>query len=311
MKCLISHSTPAFSITQFNKFFDVVKFDPNNLDYNFTTTDHFVILDSTDNIDPWQDRGFKVVVLHVWDQLLDNTERVCIKNNCLHMRPKNWIWMHFSWAWKIRNYDYIRPPTSPDHFFLLLMNLQRDHRDQLFEITKPYHDISLYSYVERGYYIKDDVPATGTPFQVGTSDQSFYNPAWYAQTSFSMVSESLVTEKRFISEKIFKPLAFQHAFVVHGTPGSLQYLHELGFETFDHVIDEGYDKELDHLLRLQLIQSMLKNLYQEYSTGKPLFADTVSQQKIQHNYHNFYNVDKLDQMWVTEIVNPVREFLNA
>jgi hypothetical protein len=219
--------------------------------------------------------------------------------------------MHFSWAWKIRNYDYIRPSTSPDHFFLLLMNLQRDHRDQLFEITKPYHDISLYSYVERGYYIKDDVPATRTPFQVGTSDQSFYNPAWYAQTSFSMVSESLVTEKRFISEKIFKPLAFQHAFVVHGTPGSLQYLHELGFETFDHVIDEGYDKELDHLLRLQLIQSMLKNLYQEYSTGKPLFADTVSQQKIQHNYHNFYNVDKLDQMWVTEIVNPVREFLNA
>jgi hypothetical protein len=311
MKCLISHSTPAFSITQFNKFFDVVKFDPNNLDYNFTTTDHFVILDSTDNIDPWQDRGFKVVVLHVWDQLLDNTERVCIKNNCLHLRPKNWIWMHFSWAWKIQNYDYIRPSTSPDHFFLLLMNLQRDHRDQLFEITKPYHDISLYSYVERGYYIKDDVPATGTPFQVGTSDQSFYNPAWYAQTSFSMVSESSVTEKRFISEKIFKPVAFQHAFVVHGTPGSLQYLHELGFETFDHVIDESYDKVSDYALRLQLIQSVLKNLYQEYSTGKSLFADTVSQQKIQHNYHNFYNVDKLDQMWVTEIVNPVREFLNA
>jgi hypothetical protein len=289
----------------------VVKFDPNNLDYNFTTTDHFVILDSTDNIDPWQDRGFKVVVLHVWDQLLDNTERVCIKNNCLHLRPKNWIWMHFSWAWKIQNYDYIRPSTSPDHFFLLLMNLQRDHRDQLFEITKPYHDISLYSYVERGYYIKDDVPATGAPFQVGTSDQSFYNPAWYAQTSFSMVSESSVTEKRFISEKIFKPVAFQHAFVVHGTPGSLQYLHELGFETFDHVIDESYDKVSDYALRLQLIQSVLKNLYQEYSTGKSLFADTVSQQKIQHNYHNFYNVDKLDQMWVTEIVNPVREFLNA
>ena len=311
MKCLISKSTPEFSITQFSKFFDVIKFDPNNLDYNFATTDYFVILDSADNIDPWQDRGFKVIVLHVWDQLLDNTNRVYIENNCLHLRPKNWIWMHFSFAWKIRNYDYIRPPASPDHFFLLLMNLKRDHRDQLFDITKSYHDISLYSYVERGYYIKDDVPATGTPFQVGTSDQSFYNPAWYAQTAFSIVAESTVTQKTYISEKIFKPLAFQHALVVHGTPGTLQYLHELGFETFDHVIDEGYDKELDYSLRLQLIQSVLKNLYQEYNTGQPLFADTVSQQKIQHNYHNFYNVNKLDQMWITEISNPIKEFLNA
>ena len=77
------------------------------------------------------------------------------------------------------------------------------------------------------------------------------------------------------------------------------------------MIDEGYDKELDHSLRLQLIQSVLKNLYQEYSTGQPLFADTVSQQKIQHNYHNFYNVNKLDQMWITEIINPIKEFLNA
>ena len=314
MKCLISNRIHKSSVTQFNKFFDVVKFDPDNLDYNFTPTDHFVILEyleSIDKIDQWRDRGFKVVVLHVWDQLLDNTTRVCIENNCLHLCPKNWIWMHFSLGWQFRNYNYIRPPSTPDYFFLLLMNLKRRDRDQLFNITKPYHDISLYSYVERGYYIKDDVPATGTPFQVGTSDQSFYNPAWYAQTSFSIVAESAVTQKTFISEKIFKPLAFQHAFVVHGTPGSLQYLHELGFETFDHVIDEKYDKELNYFLRLPLIQSVLKNLYQEYSTGQPLFADTMSKQKIQHNYHNFYNVNKLDQMWVTEIINPIKEFLNA
>jgi hypothetical protein len=298
-------------MNQFNKFFDVVKFDPDNLDYNFTTTDHFVILDHSDSIDQWRDRGFKVIVLHVWDQILDNTKRVYIENNCLHLRPKNWIWMHFSLVWQFRNYHYIRPPTTPDHFFLMLMNAKKGHRDQLFDVTKPYHNESLYSYVERGYYIKDDVPATGTPFQAGTSDQSFYNAAWYAQTAFSMVAESEVTQKTYISEKIFKPIAYQHAFVVHGTPGTLQYLHELGFETFDHVIDESYDKVSDYALRLQLIQSVLKNLYQEYSTGQPLFTDTVSQQKIQHNCHNFYNVNKVDQMWVTEIINPIKEFLNA
>ena len=37
----------------------------------------------------------------------------------------------------------------------------------------------------------------------------------------------------------------------------------------------------------------------------------LTKQKIQHNYHNFYNVNKLDQMWITEISNPIKEFLNA
>lgn len=312
MKCLISNRTPAFSVTQFKKFFDVVEFDPNNLDFNFTNTDHFVILDQSDNnADKWADRGFKIVTLHVWDQLLDNPKNVFIKNNCLHLRPKNWIWTHFSLCWQWRNYNYIRPPATPDQFFLMLMNKKKPHRDQLFNVTKPYHNESLYSYVDRGYYIKDDVPPTGTPFQTGTSDQNFYNPAWYSETAFSLVAESDITRERFISEKIFKPVAFQHACVVHGTPGTLQYLHELGFETFGHVIDEGYDKELKYSLRQQLIQTVLKNLYQEYSIRQPLFTDTVSQQKIQHNYYNFYDGNKIDQMWDTEMIAHIREFVNT
>jgi hypothetical protein len=126
-----------------------------------------------------------------------------------------------------------------------------------------------------------------------------------------MVAESEITQQRFISEKIFKPMAFRHAFVVHGTPGTIRYLHELGFETFDHIIDESYDNEANYFLRQQLIQTVLKNLYQNYSTGKSLFTDTISQQKIQHNYHNFYNVNKIDQMWNTEMIAHIREFVNT
>ena len=310
MKCLISNRTPEFSVSQFKKFFDVIKFDQNNPDYNFDKTDHFVISDNPNSVDQWHEQGFKVVALHVWDQLLDNPKRVCIENNCLHLRPKNWIWMHFSLLWQFRNYNYIRPLATPDHFFLMLINKKTPHRDHLFDITKPYHDKSLYSYVDRGYYIKDDVPASGTPFQTGTSDQNFYNPTWYAQTNFSMVSESEIIQQRFISEKIFKPMAFQHAFVVHGTPGTIKYLHELGFETFGHAIDESYDNEANYFLRQQLIQTVLKNLYQDYSTGKSLFTDAISQQKILHNYYNFYNVNKIDQMWDTEMITHIREFVN-
>ena len=311
MRCIVSNKTPDYIVIQLKRFFGVVAVDLNNPDYSFTNHDHFIILDHTDDrINQWADRGFKLIVLYAWDQLIDNTERIRIENNCLHLRPKNWIWMNFSLNWQARNYNYIRPPATPDRFFLMLMNKKKSYRDQWFKVTKPYHDASLYSYVDCGYYIKDDVPATGTPFQTGTSDQSFYNPAWYSETAFSMVSESEIYKERFISEKIFKPIAYQHAFVVYGTSGTLRYLHELGFETFDHVIDESYDNEADWFLRQQLIQGILKNLYQEYNAGKSLFSDTVSQQKILHNYHNFYDKNKIDQMWITEMIDPIRNFLN-
>lgn len=312
MRCLVSNRTPHYIINQLKKFFGVVAIDVTDLNYSFTNHDHFIILDHTDKtINQWADRGCKLILLHVWDQFIDNTELIRIENNCLHLRVKNWIWMNFSLCWQFRNYNYIRPPATPDRFFLMLMNQKKLHRDRWFKLTKPYHNASLYSYVDCGYYIKDDVPPTGTPFQSGTSDQSFYNPAWYSETAFSMVSESDIGQERFISEKIFKPIAYQHAFVVHGTPGTLRYLHELGFETFDHVIDESYDNEFNWFLRQQLIQNILETLYQEYLAGKPLFSDTVSRRKILHNYHNFYDKNRIDQMWITEIVNPIKEFVST
>ena len=188
------------------------------------------------------------------------------------------------------------------------MNLHRPHRDQLFATTQSYHADSLHSYVERGVLIQDDVPATGSGQCAGTSDQKFYNPDWYARTAFSMVAETCVNGKRFISEKIFKPLSFQHPFIVYGTVGTLKFLHESGFETFNHVIDESYDTINNTLLRLQAIEQVLNDLYNDYKQDIPLFADSISQQKLQHNYNKFYDIQ---QLWEKEIVNPIMEFINT
>lgn len=197
----------------------------------------------------------------------------------------------------------------------MLMNLHRDHRSRLFEATKPYHHCSLYSYVEHGYFLPDD--AALSTFKRGISDQHRYNANWYSQTAFSMVSEARVQwptkspTARFVTEKTFKPLAFQHALMVYGTPGTLKYLHELGFETFDHVIDESYDTITDSFQRLSAIESVLQQLFKEYQQGNSLFLDSVSQQKILHNYYAFYDKTKIDQLWTSQIINPIREFLHA
>jgi hypothetical protein len=275
----------------------------------------FVDVAETELISKLRSQGFGLIISKFYDEILDDSRGRYIEDNCLYLYARNWCRMHSATIWTKAKYNYIRPPVTPDRFLLMMMNLQRGHRTQLFEATRPYHKDSLYSYIEHGYYLPDDAPLS--THKRGTSDQHFYNPAWYARTNFSMVSEARVQwptrspTARFVTEKTFKPIAAQHPFVVYGTAGTLDYLHELGFETFDHAIDESYDTITNPTERLDAIKKILDDLYQQYQKGQRLFTDAISQQKILHNYYNFYNPDKISQLWITEIINPIGEFLNA
>ena len=48
-----------------------------------------------------------------------------------------------------------------------------------------------------------------------------------------------------ITEKVLKPLVNFHPMVLFGNPGALSMIHDYGFATFDPLIDESYDRELD------------------------------------------------------------------
>jgi len=71
-------------------------------------------------------------------------------------------------------------------------------------------------------------------------------PSLYLNSYLSVVTETLFFEThgrtRFVSEKIYKPIAQHHPFIVVGCPGTLQYIRSLGFQTFNgDLIDESYD----------------------------------------------------------------------
>ena len=275
----------------------------------------FLDIASTDLINQWRSQGFRLIISKFYDELLDDPQGTYTEDECLYLYSRNWFWINSAAIWSTATYNYIRTLSQPDRFFLMMMNLRRAHRTQLFEATQTYHADSLYSYIEQGHHLPDDAPVSTT--RRGTSNQHFYNPDWYARTNFSLVAEARVhwpaksPTARFISEKIFKPIAFQHAFIMYGTTNTLSYLHESGFETFDHGIDESYDTVADPIQRLQAIRSVLESLHQDYKRGNVLFADVRSQQKILHNYYNFYDPGKLNQLWTAEIINPIAEFLNA
>jgi hypothetical protein len=74
---------------------------------------------------------------------------------------------------------------------------------------------------------------------------------------------AVVTESYFamptgiISEKVLNAIKLGRPFVVVAPPKTLEYMHKLGFQTFERYWDEAYDTELNHELRLLKIFKVL------------------------------------------------------
>lgn len=64
-----------------------------------------------------------------------------------------------------------------------------------------------------------------------------------------------------LSEKIFKGFLYKTPFLVFAQYGVLKLLKELGFKTFDWLVDESYDYEPDDRKRLNLVFEETKKLF--------------------------------------------------
>jgi hypothetical protein len=90
----------------------------------------------------------------------------------------------------------------------------------------------------------------------------YLEPRAYIDTYFSVVTETVCAESMysFRTEKIAKPLAMGHPFVVASTPGFYRDLRQLGFRTFDHVIDESFDSIQNAQDRMDRITDIVADL---------------------------------------------------
>ena len=83
-------------------------------------------------------------------------------------------------------------------------------------------------------------------------------------TYFSVVTETVFDYPySFRTEKIWKPIAMGHPFVVASNVGYLRDLRNMGFQTFDHVIDERYDTIDNDQQRLERIANVVRDLCQQ------------------------------------------------
>lgn len=84
----------------------------------------------------------------------------------------------------------------------------------------------------------------------------------YVDTYFSLVTETVCAESdiSFRTEKIAKPLAMGHPFVIAANRGYYRDLRNLGFQTFDHLIDETFDLIDDAQDRMDRLIQIVQDL---------------------------------------------------
>jgi len=76
----------------------------------------------------------------------------------------------------------------------------------------------------------------------------------YETSCITIVTETMFADGyNYLSEKIWKPIAHQHPFILMAPAYSLQYIKSLGFKTFEPFIDESYDNIEDNNIRFEKI----------------------------------------------------------
>jgi hypothetical protein len=99
--------------------------------------------------------------------------------------------------------------------------------------------------------------------------------------------------------------------VVVGSPGTLAHVHDQGFETFDHIIDESYDFEQDATQRLMQVCNIVFDLTKQLEKNSMLFQDLLTQQKLQHNHNTFFNQNLVKKLFCDDILTQILNFVEA
>ena len=87
-----------------------------------------------------------------------------------------------------------------------------------------------------------------------------------SQSFYDITLLSVVTETRFYlndvfnTEKIYKPIANRHPFIVVGPAKTLENLHNMGYKTFSDYFDESYDDIEDPVHRMFKITTLCRKI---------------------------------------------------
>ena len=243
----------------------------------------------------FHEQGFKIIFEHVW-----NSGPADPIHGSMLLTNRNWFWYSESLYYtSVGHQNYIPNKTYKKTALMPLWN-RKPHRDLLFDRLSDMLESLIYSYVSKGIELPDDEVFSSSRY-------NHFNPNWYNDTYFSIVSETETTDDPdwfIISEKTYKPIAFYHPFIILGQPKILEHLHRQGFESYENLFDEGYDSEYDFNKRLSKVIDNIRNY-------KSIPYDELTRSKLEHNHNLFFNTDLVMNQLTKEVFNPIFEYFET
>lgn len=254
-----------------------------------------------------------------------------------HSRVYQWMdWFITTTKFYTAVPDYLNkltPYTPKPKSFDVLLGQPRSHRDMVYNLMKPHNDQIVMTYMRdfsQGLYDHDftakaiqdrpnneytwDIDGVGVPknpinftiepveicgHKLSVSQVVPINI--YNQTAYSIVTETnFMNSYTFFTEKIVKPILAERLFVAFSGQHYIRNLHNLGFRTFDSVIDESYDEEPDQQRRYAMAYEQV-----QYLLNQP-------QEKILSQIKSITNFNKLHMLktdWYDEFSKDFRSVL--
>lgn len=288
------------------------------------------------------DQGFRLLIVNLWEArpyvlakdfrpYLDNILVVLGCKEPFNCGWKNvlavprWFWYNESlWYTCDKNFQYQNyiPTRKNTKLFFMPIKRSKPFRTQVVERLTEFLDDAVWSYVERwnaGRHLptREENPVA----RIGWDRQ--FESNWYDDTYFTLAVETYIRQTPvenemkgivsdqagpcdlFVTEKTFKPIAHQHPFLVCGMKGTLSFLKENGFETYDHIFDESYDTLNFFDERLDILYDNIKHF------NKEKYSDPLTEQKIKHNYNRFYDRSAVLAGVNTDLIEPMMEWIYA
>jgi len=313
-KFISLNNIPEQHIDYTGEYYTLHTFDLKKYKRKFALIDHASANSRLwNNTDYWKDlsarikylgeQGFVFLIVSPWESLSTFDQSIDYNNVLKEQRYSKWIGKD-SWFWtmmynKFKNTNFNFDHSNKKYDFLYLNKFPRLHRVKLFNNLKK-NNILENSLVS---FLGLEEPVTlSKEYELPWVDYKFY-PRYghdsdmyekpYNHSKINIVSETTIDDEEvFLTEKIWKPIIAQQIFVVHGRQNYLKNLRELGFKTFNGIIDESYDEEGDPEKRINKIVDLCKWL--KTQDWKVLYEKTKDIRE--HNAYYFFKKEALQKV---------------
>ena len=207
-----------------------------------------------------------------------------------NIQYKTWMdWFvtssHFYRNNKILEHKLI-PWVPKPRFFDILLGQPKEHRSLIYNFAKDFEDSVIMTYFKNHYtpikeyseknwiWESEGLEIPDHDFNFTVTPVKYYGQSMslsqvvpikiYNKTAYSIVCETnFENHYSFFTEKTVKAILGRRLFLLFGGKYQLRNLRQLGFKTFDGIIDEGYDLVDSTVERGNLIIDQMKYLMQQ------------------------------------------------